>query len=429
MKSIIQSSRLNNPQDTCKSPNCDSKRVSNSHCQFHQHQLKPIYNRYKKLQDELPLVIEDSSIPDLLKLYGRCRRIYLLRQEYRKKGFREEFWDFGHENVIDILWSKMQEIIKIIKKKIKEDNNKTEINGENNNDIKILNLENENSEEFIEEKDELDTKKIIKLHHKLEQQEMWMRRIPCLIKRREKYENNMEILNKIYINLIKHICLTTKENTIKLTTKFLEKELIYILRHSNTLREEMTIYFKNTIQEIMAIGDVNTDKYTDLVADTYVNLIRNSILFRESIWPSKLKPIRLEYCCFKTLANDLPKQSRIIKLISDTAAINDKTVHQAYIKCVFYDNANDILLEYEDEDIQFDPAYPVYLFTGYVRIFPNKIPGGINDKRAKIGHYTLMVFARIFAQPILFHQHMSDNGECKKCLQELRDNLSYGALH
>ncbi len=251
--------------DLCRAPNCKLKRITASHCSFHNHQLSPLYSRYKNLQSKLVSAIP-ISIPELLKLYGTCSRIYLLRQEYQRRGFREEFWDSGHNHMIDSLWTKMQKIAKII-----EDTIKTEsLNSEESKEVIKEDEINITFEENIEisENEDIDRTRLLKLHHKLEQEELWNRRIPCLIKRREKCAKNLEMLHKIYNNLVRSLCSTTKINTLEIASCFSPEYLEVNICNIGLLE---------TIRNIQALGDSQTNEYSVIVAEAFLYLSINAV--------------------------------------------------------------------------------------------------------------------------------------------------------
>lgn len=94
--------------DICKAKDCVEIKVNDNFCKQHTHKLHPIYIRYKRLQENIDLT-SPSTIPELIKLYGKCAKIHALRQKYRK-SLKTEFHDWGHEKALDLIWEKMQEI-------------------------------------------------------------------------------------------------------------------------------------------------------------------------------------------------------------------------------------------------------------------------------------------------------------------------------
>lgn len=96
------------PPDTqCKADKCLELRVNESLCGSHTHKLHPIYLRYKRIEAELPNFdsIADS-IPDLVSAYGKCARVYQLRNQYRN-ALKPIHHDPGHAKAISDIRERM----------------------------------------------------------------------------------------------------------------------------------------------------------------------------------------------------------------------------------------------------------------------------------------------------------------------------------
>lgn len=245
--------------DLCYAPNCDKQKFGSNHCKFHIHQLLPIYQRYKKLQDELPTIkIEElKDIKILLNYYNLYSRIYNLRQQYRRKGFKEQHQDWGHQNIIDNLWSTMQTIIK----KLEE--------------LTINIKENENIINEIEEFDDdplnignIDTpKKAIKTHHKLENEELWNRGIPCLINKN--VIDNTKIKTIIYnqfISIVENLAKKELKKDFKLI--WVNALLKLYQCHLYLIRANINKGCKSL--HIMISPNLTLEKFRNLFMETYL---------------------------------------------------------------------------------------------------------------------------------------------------------------
>ena len=242
-------------KDICKAPLCDRERKNKNHCQYHMNKLIPIYQRYKRLSNELPNISNTDNVKELVNLYNLYYRIYDLRKYYQKKGFKDEYQDFGHTKIIDNIWmnmcliaSKLENIVKINKEEI----NKEEINKE------------EYKEEYKEPKIYKRPKQILKAQKKISD-ESTLKILPCLRKEIEK-ENKVKdiLLNKLF--------------------NFIEKP---IREHLNS-RED----FKNGFKEL-------SDKVMVNIIDcVLVYLIRYWFLVNKIIKKRKTKAIEIKYDYF-----------------------------------------------------------------------------------------------------------------------------------
>jgi hypothetical protein len=415
------------------------------------------------LEKEITNILE-KSIPELLKLYGRYSKVYLLRQEYRKKGFREEFWDFGHANMIDFLWDKMQEICKIIERNVEINKEKSLLLDRREKEEKDKKILEEEIDIEIKEEKEIeikDNKRLLKLHHKLEQEELWNRRVPCLIKGRKQANIRQNLLMNIYSNIVLKFCLETKlivedEETPDVShvqlDKIIDKALCCIpLKRSNKIA-----ILKNININKYMLGDIydsnfsatlnykNTDKYAKQVAEIYLYLISQTLKTGECTWRpgKKIEHYHIRQCCLKNIINELKYEEEIIKFISDVLQFHEETGKDIIISCrnaiIHYNR----LIE-RDKKLLVEKPTNSKSFMDSIKNHENII----NDIKTGEKENYIVFFAEYQTQkvtrfsylPFNFeqyiyitdfeHKHESDIEECNSCIKELRENLSYGTLH
>ena len=180
----------------CMAPRCNEPRSTSSHCSQHTRQLLPIYLRYKRLSDELPNISTSNEIKDLMNLYHQYARVYWLRREYRHRGFRLEYQDWGHGEAIDRVWKTMQDL----DQKMQTLTSIPLPPLEESNEV----LEDEEVTNILEE-DIVQLSQLRKTHLRMEQEELWSRRIPCMVNQVHLIENRLTQVRQIYMNTVKFL--------------------------------------------------------------------------------------------------------------------------------------------------------------------------------------------------------------------------------
>lgn len=108
----------------CAAPGCDRLSFqTKNHCRSHSKEYYPLYNNYKKAQEninqyiEQPIKLESLTIERLLSVLSKFLLVIKLRSNYREKAFRPEYHDRGHEDFIEKLIMFSRSIENILSKK------------------------------------------------------------------------------------------------------------------------------------------------------------------------------------------------------------------------------------------------------------------------------------------------------------------------
>lgn len=186
----------------CRAPNCQELCVNNIHCSQHAKQFFNLYSYYKHLHGQLA-VIDLTSFDKvyLLNLYKSYARVHKLRQQYRQKAFRPEFWDDGHDHMIYSLWQKLASI----EARLEQLCSLPKVE----NTIVVINQDDELELPTEEEIDNLTINTLQKCHQQLEDNEIFNQHLPCILKAKQNKMDNYKKIIKAISNRLDKILITT----------------------------------------------------------------------------------------------------------------------------------------------------------------------------------------------------------------------------
>jgi hypothetical protein len=353
------------------------------------------------LQETLPSIdnLQAQTIEQLLQIYKLYARVYRYRQEYRRKGFREEFWDSGHEIMIQNFWSYLQTIEEAITKVC------TSTSFSEKTDP-----ENVAQDDILEERDidMINVQTLKQVHKKILRVETVDRHLKCLASKYKQQAAELERVKKASLTVLNQIAV--KEFGYKTEPFGYNRFKVSQIAHDLIFEHVLGMLGLVLVQLQSAASEHKTD-----YSDTVYNFMRIC-----------------KACCLKEIVRVLIDPRIKYFLFQLAIEFIDKyyTFQGSNFKLTFGKNLyvqDNQPIDVWDKDFRRKTVLFSELKAKNYYICRVNFQKGHKNLMVTFGYYPLETEGIV--QKWTTHEHKEAIETCPYCVEELKQNLDYGKLH